>query len=68
MDPEAFRDQAKETVLNTSILLDSGSFLVNGSLRCLVAYLHIYIYIYSETDGRDQGDISAGKIDVSFEV
>lgn len=49
--PEALRDQAKETVLNISNLVDSGSFLVNGSLRCLVAYL----IMCSETDDNDRG-------------
>lgn len=51
-------------MLNISNLVDSGSFLVNGSLSCLVAYLHIC----SETDGGDQGGISIAKIDVFFAV
>ncbi len=64
VDPEALRDQAKETVLNMSNLVDSGGFLVNGGLRCLVAYPHLY----SETDGSDRGDIFATKIDVFYVV
>ncbi len=60
VNPEALRDQATETVLNTSNLGDSGSFLVNGSLRCLVAYLQPY--------GIDQWDISFAKINVFFVV
>lgn len=43
-------------------LVNGGAFIVNGCLRCLVAYVHLY----RETDGSDQRDISTTKIDVFY--
>ena len=47
-----------------SSLVDSGSFLVNGGLRCLVAEPRPC----SETDGGDQGDSTAAKMDACHVV
>lgn len=60
MNPGALKDPAKETLLNISNLGDSGAFLVNGGLRCLVAHLQLY----RETDGNNHRDTSTTEIDV----
>lgn len=36
------RDEAKETMLNVTNLVDSGAFLINGGSRCLLAHLYLY--------------------------